>query len=196
MQAMGPFYVFCTMLSMTKREKKGARLRFTVGSLRNTSRRAGGIDFRHELGLLKAALLYADEVELVSVAGSFMASMEHLGQLPRIERLALMRHLMPIVDPEASRFAKKGSCDHERILKGPQIEDTRRHRPWHPSSSLSLYHQALAQAEGVKRGMSTTSPLVESAPRPYPQRDSFRGRDRLRLNLESAGQWPLKKSHR
>ena len=102
MQAMGPFCVFCTMLSMTKKEKKGVRLRFTVGSLRNTSRRAGGIDFRHELGLLKAALLYADEVELVSVAGSFMASMEHLGQLPRIERLALMRHLMPIVDPEAS----------------------------------------------------------------------------------------------
>lgn len=46
--------------------------------------------------------MYADEVELVSVAGSFMASMEHLGQMPQVQRLALMRHLMPIVNPNAS----------------------------------------------------------------------------------------------
>ena len=42
-------------------------LHFTVGSLRHTSRRAGEVDFEGELGLLKAALLYADRVELISV---------------------------------------------------------------------------------------------------------------------------------
>ena len=39
---------------------------------------------------------------MVSVAGSFMASMDRLGRLPKIEKLALMRHLMPIIKPRAS----------------------------------------------------------------------------------------------
>jgi hypothetical protein len=77
-------------------------LHFTVGSLRYTSRRAGGVDFRGELGLLKAALLYADHVELCSVGASFMSSLDELGKLPTLEKLALMRRLMPIVQPDAT----------------------------------------------------------------------------------------------
>lgn len=80
----------------------GNGLHFTVGSLRYTSRRAGGADFRSELGLVKSALLYADEVELVSVAASFMDSLDRLGKLPTLEQLALMRRLLPVVEPDAS----------------------------------------------------------------------------------------------
>src|SRR5919107_1606348 len=43
---------------------------------------------------------------------------------------------------------------HERLFEGPQVEDARRNRPWHPESGgarplrdLPLYHQALAKKE-------------------------------------------------
>lgn len=52
--------------------------------------------------MLKAALLYADRVELVSVGASFMASLDNLGAMPMPAKLALMRRLMPIVEPGAS----------------------------------------------------------------------------------------------
>ncbi len=76
----------------------GSEVHFTVGSLRHTSRRAGGADFQGELGLLKAALLYADSVELVSVGASFVAGLDGLGKLPTPEKLALMRRFMPDMD--------------------------------------------------------------------------------------------------
>jgi hypothetical protein len=60
------------------------------------------VDFRGELGLLKAALLYADRVELCSVGASFMSSLDKLGNLPTVEKLALMRRIMPIVHPDAT----------------------------------------------------------------------------------------------
>ena len=78
-------------------------MHFTVGSLRHTDRRAGGIDFRDEIDLVKAALLYADEVELVSVGASFMSSLDRLGSLPTVDQLALMRKLLPRVEPDAPR---------------------------------------------------------------------------------------------
>ena len=68
----------------------------------------GGIDFREELGLVKAALLYADEVELVSVAGSFVASLDRLGRLPTIEQLEVMRRILPKVEPDAPRAQMDG----------------------------------------------------------------------------------------
>src|SRR5215210_631213 len=66
---------------------------FTVGSLRQTSCRAGGVDFKGELGLVKAALLYADGVELISVGASFAAGMDELGRLATPEKLILRRFL-------------------------------------------------------------------------------------------------------
>lgn len=77
-------------------------MHFTVGSLRYTSRRAGGADFRSELGLVKSALLYADQVELVSVAASFVDGLDRLGKLSTPEQLALMRRVLPVVEPDAS----------------------------------------------------------------------------------------------
>lgn len=55
----------------------GDNMHFTVGSLRYT-RRTKGVDFRSELGLLKAALLYADNVRLVSVGASTVATLDDL----------------------------------------------------------------------------------------------------------------------
>ena len=52
----------------------GGGLHLSVGPLRFTGRRSRGIDFRGELGLLKAAILYADHVRLVSVGGSTVAT--------------------------------------------------------------------------------------------------------------------------
>ncbi len=83
--------------------ESGAGVHFTVGSLGYKNERMGGIDFRAELGLVRAALLYADEVELVSVAGSFVASLDRLSRLSMVEQLALMRRILPVVEPDAPR---------------------------------------------------------------------------------------------
>ena len=80
----------------------GIKVHFTVGSLRLTRGRAGIVDFRNELGLLKAALLYADRVRLVSVGGSTIASLDELRRMPTSPKLALIRKLLPLTNPEAS----------------------------------------------------------------------------------------------
>jgi len=77
-------------------------LHFTVGSLRHKGYRTKGIDFTGELGLVKAALLYADRVELVSVGASFMGSMNRLANLSAPEKLRLMKPLIPQFKPDAS----------------------------------------------------------------------------------------------
>ena len=79
-------------------------LHLTVGSLRQTSRRAGGVDFSRELGLLKAALLYADDVTLISVGGSYMNSMNRMANFSSAEKLALMRPIMSFINPKASEL--------------------------------------------------------------------------------------------
>jgi hypothetical protein len=80
----------------------GARVHFTVGSLRFTRQGPGGVDFREEIGLLKAALLYADHVRLVSVGGSTVASLDELSRMPPLPKLELIRKLLPLMQPDAS----------------------------------------------------------------------------------------------
>ena len=77
-------------------------LHFTVGSLRHTRGRSRGVDFRSELGLLKAALLYADHVRLVSVGASTVAAFDALGKMPAAAKLELIRDLLPQMRPDAS----------------------------------------------------------------------------------------------
>ena len=62
------------------------------------SRRTGGVDFEGELGLLKAALPYADGVELISVGASFAAGMDELGRLATPEKVILLRRFLPDMD--------------------------------------------------------------------------------------------------
>jgi hypothetical protein len=102
----------------------GSTLHFTVGSIRHTSGRSGGVDFRGELGLLKAALLYGDRVELVSVGASFMASLDELGNLPTPAKLALMGHIMPIVQPDAT----DQELNNVNLLINSMIGKLKRHR--------------------------------------------------------------------
>lgn len=90
------------MTEVSSSANTGGGLHFTVGSLRQTSRSRGGIDFRGELGLLKAALLYADQVEMVSVGASFMETLDDLGKMSKLDRLAFMRDRMPTIDSDAS----------------------------------------------------------------------------------------------
>ncbi len=80
----------------------GGSLHFTVGSLRFMGRRSRGVDFRGELGLLKAALLYADQVRLVSVGGSTVATLDELRRMPAAAKLELIRKLLPLMQPDAT----------------------------------------------------------------------------------------------
>ncbi len=78
-------------------------MHFTVGSLPSTEDRAEGFfNFEHELGLLKAALLYADRVKLCSVGASFMASLNDLGNAPFKDKLTMVREFLPMTNPDAS----------------------------------------------------------------------------------------------
>ena len=84
--------------------KRAHALHFTVGSLPTSGKGpAGGFfDFGRELELLKAALLYADRVKLVSVGASFMAALDDLGSLNKERRIALLRKHLPQMEPGAT----------------------------------------------------------------------------------------------
>ncbi|MDQ3603259.1 MAG: hypothetical protein M3385_05305 [Actinomycetota bacterium] len=60
------------------------------------------MDFRGELGLLKAARLYADRVRLVSVGGSTVAALDELRKMPLSPKLELIRKLLPLMQSDAS----------------------------------------------------------------------------------------------
>ena len=91
-------------------------------------------DLAHELNLVKAALLYADRVELVSVGASMLAGWVALRDVPREERLDLMhRHgghrltpdqleKMDLVMGTGSRARKGGLNDRERIQARIQLQ--------------------------------------------------------------------------
>jgi hypothetical protein len=112
----------------------GARVHFTVGSLRFTRRGPGGVDFREEIGLLKAALLYADHVRLVSVGGSTVASLDELSRMPPLPKLDLVRKMLPLMQPDASpehlrktyRIIDSMSSSLERGGKGRGLSDDER----------------------------------------------------------------------
>ena len=109
-------------------------MHFTVGSLRFTRRGPSGVDFREEIGLLKAALLYADHVRLVSVGGSTVASLDELSRMPPLPKLELIRKLLPLMQPDASpehlrethRIIDSMSRSLERGGKGRGLSDDER----------------------------------------------------------------------
>jgi hypothetical protein len=111
-----------------------SNVHFTVGSLRQTSRRAGGVDFKGELGLVKAALLYADGVELISVGASFAAGMDELARLTTPEKLVLLRRFLPDLDLEGS------PQETEALLRdlGVLIEKLRRRRRLSKTDAIKL----------------------------------------------------------
>ena len=72
------------------------------GTPANQSRRPSGVDFRSELGLLKAALIYADNVRLVSVGASTVATLDELRRMPASAKLGLIRNLSPLMQADAT----------------------------------------------------------------------------------------------
>ena len=103
---------------------------FTVGSLRHTRRRAGGVDFEGELGLVKAALLYADGVTLISVGATFAAGMDELAGLAAPQKLALLRRFLPDMD-------LGGSPAETEMFFGQMDVLLSSSRPWARSRSCS-----------------------------------------------------------
>ena len=106
-------------------------LNFTVGSLRHTGGFLGRrIDFRAELGLIKAALLYADKVQLCSVGASWVESFDHIGRMSIAERAALIKDLSSELNQDfAPKELKKALYlldklqGPESLLNKPKAED-------------------------------------------------------------------------
>lgn len=81
---------------MTERESSGSGMRFVVGSATGARDDAPeNFDLSHELDLVKAALLYADRVELVSAGASMLYGFVALSEVPPERRLALVREHAP-----------------------------------------------------------------------------------------------------
>lgn len=102
-------------------ESDSTGFNFTVGSLRHTSgflnRR---IDFRAELGLIKAALLYADKVQLCSVGASWVQSFDHIAYMKVPEKAALLKELGPELATDLTSKELKYSYHLLDQLQGPE----------------------------------------------------------------------------
>lgn len=108
-------------------------MRFVVGSSAGAEGVSSDFDLGHELNLVKAALLYADRVELVSVGASILAGWVELRDTPRQKRLELIReHGGHRLDPGnleklelvmgSGRRARRGGLnDRERIQARIQL---------------------------------------------------------------------------
>lgn len=70
-------------------------MRFVVGSAGGGEEGNPNFDLGHELDLVKAALLYADRVELVSAGSSLLYGFVTLSGVPPAERLAVVRRHAP-----------------------------------------------------------------------------------------------------
>ncbi len=81
---------------MTERPSPGSEMRFVVGSAAGAREDSPeNFDLSHEVNLVKAALLYADRVELVSAGASMLYGFVALGSVPPEDRLALVREHAP-----------------------------------------------------------------------------------------------------
>jgi hypothetical protein len=161
----------------SSKTNSGARVHFTVGSLRFMRRGPGGVDFREEIGLLKAALLYADHVRLVSVGGSTVTSLDELSRMPPLPKLELIRKMLPLMQPDASpehlretyRIIDSMSRSLERGGKGRGLSDDERlllrrmdKDMWDPVRKLVV--DALDEWGAVAFKVALRSGLVEVRP--------------------------------
>lgn len=108
-------------------------MRFVIGSSAGADGVSSDFDLGHELNLVKAALLYADRVELVSVGASILAGWVELRDTPRQKRIELIReHSGHRLDPgnlekleqvmgSGHRARRGGLNDRERIQARIQL---------------------------------------------------------------------------
>ncbi|MGI8650155.1 MAG: hypothetical protein ACR2KW_07230 [Rubrobacter sp.] len=113
--------------------RAGSETRFVVGSSSGADGGSSNFDLGHEVNLVKAALLYADRVELVSVGASILAGWVELRDTPHQKRVELIReHGCHWLDPgnleklelvmgSGKRARMGGLDDRERIRARIQL---------------------------------------------------------------------------
>lgn len=95
------------------------QLHFTIGSLpRRGGGSAGFFNFAHELDLLKAGLLYADQVKVCSVGASFMAGLDDLSNASLEDKLSIIRTYLPLIEPGATPEQLENTYELMEAVKG------------------------------------------------------------------------------
>lgn len=196
-------------------------LRFAVGSLRYTNDRSGRADLRGELGLVKAALLYADHVELCSYGSAVMSALDDLTNLPTRQRLELMREFAPEMKPAATaeQLAVFNEIIDNMIRRPPGSKGWRRLPPqqrqqfqsmdetWEKMRALVEGHFREAGAESFRAaqdsGLLTLRPFSRVTPmdllragvgeslEPYADKVHEEYQEAVLASVRDAGTYPL-----
>lgn len=119
------------MAELGSYERTTGEMRFVVGSAAGTKDGGSNFDLGHELNLVKAALLYADRVELVSAGASLLYGFVALSEVPPDRRLVLVRrHAGHKLDEEQLQkmdlVMGRGSRKLRRALSARQRAEARR----------------------------------------------------------------------
>ncbi len=131
---------------MSQTSDSAALYQFTVGSLpRRSDNPEAILHFEHELGLLKAALLYADRVKLCSVGASLMSALADLRNMDVKGKSNIVRQAMAHIPGatheklertyrilDAASGARRGSS--RRGVTGPNLFEAKRliETDWQP----------------------------------------------------------------
>jgi hypothetical protein len=116
---------------MTDETTKRSEINFIVGSAGVNNEGSRTFDLSHELNLVKAALLYADHVKLISIGASLLYGFVDVSKVPHDQRLALIREHRPDLFSEKlwediDVVKRLGSPKRRRNLSGPQLAQLRR----------------------------------------------------------------------
>lgn len=110
-------------------------MNFIVGSSAGGKKGSTNFDLGHELNLVKAALLYADRVELVSIGASILYGFVALAEIPPEKRLALVREHAPsnvgyrLTEEELQKIdlvLGTASRRQRRAISKRQLDETRK----------------------------------------------------------------------
>jgi hypothetical protein len=98
----------------------GPPLQITIATAPGFAKRSGarrGVSLAGEIQLVKPALLYADVVTLYSPAANLIGSVARLAELTAVEKIALVRQLAPILEPDGGRAFLEGWARYERLKR-------------------------------------------------------------------------------
>src|SRR5215208_2939724 len=117
---------------MTDETTKQSEINFIVGSVGVDNKGSKAFDVSHELNLVKAALLYADHVKLVSIGASLLYGFVNVSEVPPNQRLALVREHRPDMFSEQQwknidAVMRTGSPERRRHLSGQQLGRAKKH---------------------------------------------------------------------
>src|SRR5215210_2574027 len=135
---------------MTDETTKRSEINFIVGAAGGD--RSNRFDLSHEINLVKAALLYADHVKLISIGASLLYGLVDVSKVPRDQRLDLIREHRPDLLSEKLwedlDFVKwLGSPKRRRNLRGPQLARLRRMEKGIQDSIDGVWDEIVRSAE-------------------------------------------------